>query len=168
MSRPCRRLSPSPNLQGAYPMFSFFQPRKPAQKKITKTSLPGIEALEDRCTPTCNVISGYVYQDANNNGVFDPGEVPIANSPIQLRNGAGQVVGSTTTNGAGYYEFDHDATISTALTSLVKTVTFQNTTTDFSLPGLLDRFDPALGLLQAIEISHGGSITSEIKVENFS
>jgi len=149
-------------------MLPFFQPRKPTPKKAAKPSLPGIEALEDRCTPTCNLISGYVYQDANNNGVFDPGEVPIANSPIQLRNASGQVVGSTTTSASGYYEFDHDATISTALTTLTKTVTFQNTTTDFALSGLLDRFDPALGQLQAIEITHGGSITSEIKVENFS
>ncbi|MCI0685450.1 MAG: carboxypeptidase regulatory-like domain-containing protein, partial [Gemmataceae bacterium] len=135
---------------------------------IAKPVRPTVEALEDRLTPTCHIISGFVYQDANNNGIFDAGELPIANSPIQLRNAAGQVVGSTTTNAQGYYEFDHDSTISVAPTSLTKVVAFQNTETDFSLTGLLDRFDADLGELQSIEITHQGSITSEIQVENFS
>lgn len=136
--------------------------------RLPKTVRPTLEALEDRLTPTCDIISGFVYQDANNNGVFDAGELPIANSPIELRNANNQVVGSTTTNAQGYYEFDHDGTISVAPTSITKVVTFQNTQTDFKLSGLLDRFDPNLGELQSIEITHSGTITSEIKVENFS
>lgn len=136
--------------------------------KLSTQVRPTLEALEDRLTPTCHIISGFVYQDANNNGIFDSGEIPIANSPIQLRNAGNQVVGSTTTNAQGYYEFEHDGTISTAPASLTKVVTFQNTQTDFTLTGLLDRFDPDLGELQSIEITHAGTITSEIKVENYS
>ena len=37
-------------------------------------------------TPSTNTISGFVYYDANNNGVFDAGETPIANSQIILIN----------------------------------------------------------------------------------
>jgi uncharacterized repeat protein (TIGR01451 family) len=127
-----------------------------------------LEALEDRLAPTCNIISGFVYQDGNNNGTFDAGELPIANSTVQLRNSANQIVGSTTTNAQGYYQFDHDATISTAPTTLTRVVNFQNAQTDFNLTGLLDQFNPELGTLQSIEITHAGSITSEIQVENIS
>lgn len=139
-----------------------------SHRKLGKTARPSVERLEDRLTPTCDIVSGFVYQDANNNGVFDAGELPIANSTIQLRNAANQVVGTTTTNAQGYYEFDHDATINVAPTTLTKVVTFQNTATNFTLSGLLDRFDPELGQLQSIEFTHAGTITSEIKVENIS
>src|SRR5439155_19071502 len=102
------------------------------------------------------------------NGIFDSGELAIAGTTIQLRNSANQVIGTATTNAQGYYLFDHDATVSTAPATLTRTVTFQPTATDFTLSGLLDRFDPALGQLQSIQITHDGSITSEIKVENYS
>lgn len=143
--------------------------RRPSRHtKNAQPVRPTLEILEDRNLPSGNVISGFVYQDANNNGIFDAGELPIANTTIQLRNSSNQVVGTTTTNAQGYYQFDHDATISTAPATLTKTVTFQPTATDFTLSGLLDRFDSSLGQLQSIQITHDGSITSEIKVENFS
>jgi hypothetical protein len=127
-----------------------------------------VETLENRITPTCNVISGYVYFDANSNGLFDAGESPIANSQIELRNAAGTVVGSTTTDAAGYYEFEHDASSPGTDQTLTKTVSFGPTQTNFNLQGLLEKFDPSLGTLQSIELQHSGSITSEIEVENFS
>ncbi|GEM_PF-648534 len=136
--------------------------------KVAKTVKLNLEALEDRMAPTCSTISGFVYQDANNNGIFDAGELSIANSPIQLRNAANQIVGSTTTNAQGFYQFDHDSTLSTAPATLTRVVNFANTQTDFNLSGLLDQFDPELGELQSIEITHAGSITSEIEVENIS
>jgi uncharacterized repeat protein (TIGR01451 family) len=52
--------------------------------------------------------------------------------------------------------------------AVTKTVTFASTPTDFSLQGLLDQFDPSLGTLQSIDITHTGSITSQIQVENTS
>ncbi len=36
------------------------------------------------------------------------------------------------------------------------------------MPGTLDQFDPSLGQLQSVQITHAGSITSDIKVENTS
>jgi hypothetical protein len=127
-----------------------------------------VETLENRVTPTCNVISGYVYYDLNNNGLFDSGESPIADTPIELRDAMGTVVGSTTTDSTGFYQFDTDMAHPGTDATLVKTVTFDPTQTNFSLSGLLDQFDPSLGQLESIEIQHDGSITSEIKAENFS
>ncbi|MCI0640450.1 MAG: choice-of-anchor E domain-containing protein [Gemmataceae bacterium] len=127
-----------------------------------------LEILEDRALPSCNVISGFVYLDANANGLMDTDETPIANSPIQLRDSAGQVVGSTTTDANGFYEFEHDESVAQTETTLTKTVEFPSTETDFSLTRLVDQFDTELGELLEIEIIHDGAIASEIKVENTS
>lgn len=129
-----------------------------------------VEALEARALPsaTSTVISGYVYYDANNNGAYDPGEIPIANSTIQLQNSAGTVVGNTTTDNNGFYQFTTDQSVPTISETETKTVTFPSTQTDFNLNGLVDQFDPSLGVLQSVEIQHAGSFTSEIKVENLS
>ena len=53
-------------------------------------------------------VSGYVYVDANNNGVYDPGETPIAGVKIALLDASGNTTGKTaTTDSNGYYEFDN-------------------------------------------------------------
>jgi len=133
-----------------------------------KRSMLNVETLEGRALPSCNTISGFVYHDANNNGLFDQGENPIANSSIELRNDSDVVVGTTTTDSNGFYQFSVDASKPGLDKTLVKTVTFDETQTNFTLDGLLDKFDPTLGTLESIEIHHEGSITSDIKVENFS
>lgn len=52
-------------------------------------------------------ISGYVYVDANNNGVFDAGETPIAGAILTLLNAAGGSTGSTAvTDASGFYQFE--------------------------------------------------------------
>lgn len=145
--------------------FSKSKSKKPFNAKRGPLS---VEALEDRSLPSANTISGYVFYDANSNGLFDSGEQPIANSQIELHTLAGVVVGTTTTNAQGYYEFTKDQSVPKLDKTLTKTVTFGPTQTNFQLQGLLDQFDPALGQLQSIEIRHDGSITSEIQVENFS
>jgi protocatechuate 3,4-dioxygenase beta subunit len=51
-------------------------------------------------------VSGYVYVDANNNGVFDTGETPIAGVTVTLLDSSGNSTGKTAvTNSSGYYEF---------------------------------------------------------------
>ncbi|MSQ93011.1 MAG: choice-of-anchor E domain-containing protein [Gemmataceae bacterium] len=128
-----------------------------------------VEVLEGRALPSCNMISGFVYYDANNDGLYDQStETSIADSPIELHDVNGAIVGSTITDANGYYQFEMDITHPTLDSTLVKTVTFDPTQTNFSLDGFLDQFDPSLGLLEAIEIQHTGSITSEISVENYS
>lgn len=51
-------------------------------------------------------ISGHVYADDNNNGVFDAAEQPIAGVTLQLLDAAGNPTGATTTtDAAGFYRF---------------------------------------------------------------
>ena len=51
-------------------------------------------------------ISGYVYADANNNGVFDDGESPIADVWLTLADASGQMISLTAvTDATGYYYF---------------------------------------------------------------
>jgi hypothetical protein len=129
---------------------------------------PELEALEDRFLPSCNTISGYVFYDANNNGLMDPGEPPIANSRVELRNINNQVVASAITDANGFYQFSLDATVSTAVQTLTRTLTFPSAQTNFTVSGLVGQFDPSLGKLVSIDITNAGSITSDIYVENTS
>ena len=51
-------------------------------------------------------ISGYVYADDNNDGVFDNNELPIAGVTLALLDADGNATGETTvTDANGYYEF---------------------------------------------------------------
>jgi hypothetical protein len=127
-----------------------------------------VEALEDRALPSGITISGFVFHDSDNDGIFQSSETPIANNPIELHNAQGAVVASTTTDANGFYQFNADSTIDQTPLTLTKTVTFASAPTDFNLQGMLDQFDPSLGALQEIDITHAGSITSDIKVENTS
>jgi uncharacterized repeat protein (TIGR01451 family) len=153
----------------ALPFFSLNdRPRKPKTSKRKKGASLRVEALEDRSLPSGITISGFVFNDVNNNGLFESGESPIANNPIELHNASGAVVGTATTDNTGFYQFNQDNTINQTPLTVTKTVSFGPTQTDFNLQGLLDQFDPSLGTLQEIDITHAGSITSDIKVENTS
>jgi uncharacterized repeat protein (TIGR01451 family) len=51
-------------------------------------------------------LSGYVYRDDNQNGSRDAGvDTPIANATVELLDGAGTVLQTTTTNASGLYQF---------------------------------------------------------------
>ena len=52
-------------------------------------------------------ISGTVFHDENNNGVFDPGEEPIADVVIELFDDDGNLIASTVTDANGNYEFNN-------------------------------------------------------------
>ena len=50
-------------------------------------------------------ISGYVYYDANNNGIMDPGEKPIGGVQLTLLDAEGNPTGATaTTDADGFYQ----------------------------------------------------------------
>jgi hypothetical protein len=160
-------------------LFSFFSKghhasRKPHRSpKAPGSRTPGsaklvVEALEDRMLPSATVVSGYVFNDLQNTGIMQPGEPPLANNPIELVNSSNQIAGTTTTDGNGYYQFDHNALISTAPQTITKSLMIPATATNFSLSGMIAQFDPSLGTLQSVTISNAGSITSDIKVENTS
>jgi uncharacterized repeat protein (TIGR01451 family) len=125
-----------------------------------------VEALENRCVLSCATISGHAYYDANNNGLLDPGETGIANNPIELVNANGVVVGQTTTDANGSYQFSTDSTISTAPKSESFGLPFANNKTNQTQTGALPQFDPSLGTLTSIDLMITGQITSDIRVEN--
>jgi hypothetical protein len=137
------------------------RPKTPARK--TKLVL---ESLEDRYLPSGNAISGFVFQDLNNNGIMDPGEPPIANTPIELHNSANVVVGTTTTDANGFYSFTTDSTVDTSGKTQPFAVTFADAKTSNTQSQTVAQFNPALGILQSVEIQINGHITSDIKVEN--
>lgn len=147
-------------------IFSFLS--KKASKPRTGSRSLAIESLEDRSLMSCNVISGHVFHDLNNNGLREAGENPIANATIKLVDANNNLIDTDVTDSNGFYSFDHDPTINTAETTLEQTVTFPATQTDYSLSKLINKFDSSLGQLLAVEIYHSGTITSTIKVENTS
>jgi hypothetical protein len=127
---------------------------------------PAVEALEDRQLLSTATIAGFVFYDANNNGLFDPGEMPIADSQIQLKNANGVVIGTTTSDASGHYQFTVDQSANTAPATLTEQVSFSNSRTDWTQSRSLKQFDPSLGQLTGVEIINSGSLTSQIKVEN--
>jgi uncharacterized repeat protein (TIGR01451 family) len=157
-----------------FSLLSFIRPgqrplrkRRPTSQTSSNPSAhPGLEALEDRCLLSCNTISGFVFNDANNNGLFDPGEHPIANNPIELRNANNVVVGRAITNANGYYAFSTDSTISTTPRTQSFGVDFPENKTNQSQTGTIPKFDPNLGTLTSIDLVVNGQITSDVQVEN--
>jgi hypothetical protein len=123
-----------------------------------------MEVLEDRSVPA--VISGYVFNDLNGNGLRDAGEQAIANNLIELRNNTGGLVGSTTTDSNGFYNFDADSSISTAPQSVIQNITFADANTNTIRTQSINKFDSSLGTLQAVEIRMNGKIVSTIRLEN--
>ncbi len=65
---------------------------------------------ETKLPPALNSISGFVYQDCNDNGVFDAGDEPIANVTVNLTgiDSSGATVSLTaTTDATGLYQFSN-------------------------------------------------------------
>jgi hypothetical protein len=125
-----------------------------------------LEQLEDRFLPSCNDISGFVFNDLNNNGLMDPGEIGLANSTIQLRNASGAVIATALTDANGFYQFSVDNTIDTTPTTLTRTATIAAAPTDFIRTVSIQQFDPSLGTLTSIDIINGGTFVSRIQVES--
>jgi hypothetical protein len=62
-------------------------------RSIRRKSAPKVERLETmRLLSACATISGFVYLDSNNNGLFNAGETPIANNTIELHDATGALV----------------------------------------------------------------------------
>jgi hypothetical protein len=144
------------------------KPRKSPKAPAGPRGRLQVEALEDRCLPNATTISGFVYNDLNNNGIKDPGEPPIANVQVELHNAQNVVVGTAITDANGYYQFDHDQTVSPQVQTITKTFPFGPTLTNFVANGGVQQFDPSLGTLVEVDVTNAGSITSDIQVENTS
>ena len=138
--------------------------RRPRRRAFRLFSF--LERLEDKLLLAGNVISGFVYNDVNQNGLFDTGEPPIANTPIQLRNSSGVIVGSTTTDASGAYQFNSDATISVAPQSITQTATIPDTPTPNTASVTLPQFDPTLGTLTSVTINNIATTTDTVQLES--
>lgn len=126
-----------------------------------------VETLEPRELMAGNMISGYVYIDANGSGLFDPGEQPVAGRTIQLVNSSNAVVATTTTDGSGAYRFGPASVPgSSTPTTLTRTVTFPEAATNFTATGTVGKFDPTLGTLTSIDVIAVSTLTSRIQVES--
>jgi hypothetical protein len=136
--------------------------RRPIQRGRAK---PRVEQLEDRQLLSAT-IAGFVFHDANDNGLFDPGEIPLASSVIQLRNAAGAVVGQTVSDTNGHYQFSTDQTAGTVPATVEETAHFGGGKTDWAQTQSVAQFDPGLGTLTGVDIISSGSLTSQIKFEN--
>lgn len=125
-----------------------------------------LEALEERKLLTGSVVSGYVYHDVTGDGLFNAGDRPISGSQVQLVNAAGTVVGSTTTDASGQYQFSSDGTVQATPQTATQSVSFPTAATNFTKSGTAAQFDPTLGKLTAVDLTFAGSLTSRIQVES--
>jgi hypothetical protein len=123
-------------------------------------------ALEGRMMLTASTISGYVYHDVNGDGRYGPGDRPIVGSPVQLLNVAKVVVGTTTTDASGKYEFSSDSTVPSKPKTSSQTVPFPATSTNFTKTATVSQFDPTLGKLTSVDVMLAGTLTSQIQVES--
>ena len=134
-----------------------------------RRSMPNVERLEPVSLMTANVISGYVFLDNNNDGLYQMAtESPIAGNTIELFNASHVLVGETKTSAGGYYAFATDNTISTAPQTLSSTYTVPTQATNFTAPLDVASFDASLGTLTQVDVTYTGTLNSALKAENTS
>lgn len=129
---------------------------------------PGLEFLEDRAVPAAlgPVVSGFVFNDLNGNGIRDTGEAPIAGVTMELRTPAGVLVSTAVTDLNGQYTFEQDMSASSTQQTSSQRVSFDNLKGAWSGIAPVSAFDPALGTLTGVELRLNGQVTSSVKVEN--
>jgi hypothetical protein len=130
---------------------------------------PAVEGLEDRQLLSTTTISGFVFADSNNNGLFDSNETPISGNTLQLFRGstaAGTPIASATTDANGFYQFSADATVSTAPTTRTVVATFANAKTGWTKTAQVAQFDPSLGTLVSVDVVNNATMQSEFQFEN--
>jgi hypothetical protein len=147
--------------------------------------LLGVEGLEPIAllAMVCPTISGYVFLDENptnaaltNNGLFDPGEAPIAGAQVELLDSSNLLVAATTTGSDGSYSFGGMTTnagtpVTITQTLAVGNLAQPNIPTNFTnqptVPPL-QLFDPNLGTLQSVQISSTVVYNSTVTITNLS
>jgi len=144
-------------------LFRFLSFAKRSARKPQRVK-PAIENLEVRTLPS--TISGFVFNDVNNNGLYGLGEPPIASNTIELLDASNHVIGSTVTDANGYYAFSTNSQIDTTPTTETETATFSEKNTNWSATQSVAQFNPALGTLTSIDIVITDPITGTIKIEN--
>lgn len=145
-----------------------------------RKNLPNVEQLESLLLLSlgCPDISGFVFLDQNgnaaltNNGLFDPGELPIPNAQVELLSSTGTVLATTTTAADGSYSFQGLPNPNgTPVTTTPVTVTFPTNLTNIgneAAASPIQLFDPTLGTLTSVTISHSSTVNSTINSQNTS
>jgi hypothetical protein len=125
-----------------------------------------LEALEDRWLPSASTIAGFVYADANTNGIMDTGEKGIPGGTIELHRADGSLVATTTTDANGHYSFNSDPTINTSPQTKEVDAAFASRPTNWTSSQSVAQFDPSLGTLTSVEIVSAADLTTHVQVEN--
>ena len=152
----------------------FSPPARPSSTpggRPSRRAEPGCERLEGvRLLSTLSpVVAGTVFTDSNQNGRLDPGEKGVPGTQLQLKNSAGAVVASATTNDSGGYSFSTDSTLSTAPRSSSQSLTVPQQYTNIdSAPfgSTVAPFNPSLGRLVDVKIQVKANVTSWLSAEN--
>jgi len=125
-----------------------------------------IEQLESRQLLASNVISGFVFNDANHDGLIGPGETVLAGSTIELVNSKGVVIGTTTVGADGSYSFTVDQSVSTNPATQTQTITVPETSSPFTLNETVPQFDPSLGTLTSVDVTSAVKANDHVQIEN--
>jgi hypothetical protein len=151
-------------------LFAFLpfsrKPRQPRGRELPVR--PQVEALEDRFLPSANVISGYVYQDSNHDGLMDNNEPGLGNVTVELRDTSNKLLATTQTNASGFYQFTQNNSVSTTPQTITKTLNFASTQVKSTQTGGIAQFDPSLGALQSVTVQNNTQFTIETAVQNLS
>ncbi len=130
---------------------------------------PGLERLEERQLLNATAISGYVFHDANNTGLFDSNESPIAGNTLELFHGSsltGTPIATAVSDASGFYQFTADGSINQTPTTLPVTANFATAKTGWSKTATVAQFNPALGTLLSVDINTTDTLQSEFQFEN--
>jgi hypothetical protein len=134
---------------------------------------PTFETLEGRELLSGNTISGYVFNDLSNNGVFQSGEQGINGNTLLLYKGAtatGTPI-ATAISGAngidGSYQFTTDSSISQTPITQPFTVNFPTQSTNWTQTQQVAQFNSSLGTLQSIQIISTATLKTDIGLQSF-
>ena len=89
-----------------YHLYEAEAPPPPGTPMSTFAKSNGLGDLEALCDAAPIEIGNYVWLDTDRDGVQDPDEAPIAGVTVELLDGSGNVVGTTTTDADGEYYFN--------------------------------------------------------------
>ena len=141
----------------------FHRPRLSTAPALLQAR-PRLEELDERAL--LSTISGFVYDDANNNGLFDSGERGLPGSNLQLRDTSGNIVGTAVSSANGAYAFSTDSRIDTTPLTRTVLISFDASKTGWTKTAAVAQFDPSLGQLTSVEIVNTAQLNTQMQFDN--